>query len=396
MRTINTIIDLIIKKEDISYNTDIFHLQSLGYNSDIKLYKECIIDNDYYDDVSENKIIENVYFRAKNIQNKLIFFINKWKWNKSVNYNIDTDLYLNKLDKFHKKYRITLLENNTRYQFRLSDLVNYWIESLHNCQGLFSKPLVLKNPHTNLLFSKHNLYNIYFKLLDTGFIIPTIITYFFYSNMDKDKLLYNYYHLLKQNTITTFINSNYTYDIWEQVLNMLHDFRKDIDYITFTNTISYRKKSNICMKLKPILRHYLNYKYSCNPLLSSDSKEKTKTELLKYIEDYPDFGYTRDNEVMRYVPYNERRRRPRATPPPPPNIFNQISTPQPPPLPIQTTQPLPPPPPPPPIIIPPVNPFAPSNQLPRTPSNNARRTRRNTNDNSRSLQMGGSLSLFRR
>ena len=50
MRTINTIIDLIIKKEDISYNTDIFHLQSLGYNSDIKLYKECIIDNDYYRD----------------------------------------------------------------------------------------------------------------------------------------------------------------------------------------------------------------------------------------------------------------------------------------------------------------------------------------------------------
>ena len=68
-----------------------------------------------------------------------------------------------------------LLENNTRYHFRLSDLVNYWIESLNNSQGLFSKPLVLTNPHTNLEFSIHNLYNIYFKLLDSGFTIPTIV-----------------------------------------------------------------------------------------------------------------------------------------------------------------------------------------------------------------------------
>ena len=384
MRAINTIIDLIIKKQDISCNTDIFHLQSLGYKSDIKMYKECIIDNDYYEDESENNIIENVYFKAKNIQNKLIFLINTWKWNKSVDYNIDTDLYLNKLDKFHKKYRITLLENNTRYEFRISDLVNYWIESLHNSQGLFSKPLVLKNPHTNLPFLKHNLYNIYFKLLDSGFIIPTIITYFFYSNMDKEKLSYDYYHLLKQNTITTFVNSNLIYDQWDQILNMLHDFRKNIDYITFTNTISYRTKRNIWLKLKNITQQYLNYKYSCNPLLSRDSKEKAKNMLLEYIENFPDFGYTRDNEVMRYIPYNERRRRPLITPPPPPpDFFTQSATPPPPP-PLQTTQIIPPPPP---IIIPPTNPFTPSNQLPRTPSSVS---------SNRSVQMGGSLSLFRR
>lgn len=373
MRAINTIIDLIIKKQDISCNTDIFHLQSLGYKSDIKMYKECIIDNDYYEDESENNIIENVYFKAKNFQNKLIFLINTWKWNKSIDYNIDTDLYLNKLDKFHKKYRITLLENNTRYEFRISDLVNYWIESLHNSQGLFSKPLVLKNPHTNLPFLKHNLYNIYFKLLDSGFIIPTIITYFFYSNMDKEKLSYDYYHLLKQNTITTFVNSNLIYDQWDQILNMLHDFRKNIDYITFTNTISYRTKRNIWLKLKNITQQYLNYKYSCNPLLSRDSKEKAKNMLLEYIENFPDFGYTRDNEIMRYVPYNERRRRPRITPPP-----------------LQTTQIIPPPPtpppPPPPIIIPPTNPFIPSNQLQRSPASVS----------NRNVQMSGSLSLFRR
>jgi len=374
MLLINTIIDLIIKKKDISCNNlDIFHLQTVGYKSDIKIYNECIVDNEFTD---EKQIIENAYILAKNIKNKLIYLVNFRKWNKSINYKIDTDLYLNKLTEFHNKYKITLLENNTRYEFRLSDLVNYWIESLNNNQGLFSKPLLLKNPHTNLIFSKHNLYNIYFKLLDTGFIIPIIITNFFYSNMNEKKFSYDYYHLLKGNTITNFIKSNLLYEQWEQILNMLHDFRKDIDYITFTNTISYTTKRNIWKKLKIIIIQYLNYKYSCNPILSRDSKKKTKKMLKAYIENNPNFGYTRYIEVMRYVPYNERIRiapTPSTSPSHPPR--------PPPPIP---PPPPPPPPPTPPALVIPTNPFAPSVQLRRTP----------TNIQTRSINMGRTLSLF--
>jgi len=301
MLSINTIIGVILKKQDISCNTDIFDLLSVGYETDIKMYKECI--GPY---LFKNKTIEKIYVQAKNIKNKIIYLINTWKWNKSVNYNMDTDFYLNKLDTFHKKYKITLLENNTRYEFRLSDLVNYWIESLNNSQGLFSKPLVLKNPHTNLTFSKHNLYNIYFKLLDSGFIMPTIITNLFYSNMNEKKFSYDYYHSLKANTITNFMTSNFVYEQWEQILNMLHDFREDIDYITFRNSISYVTKQHIWKKFKNITLQYLNYKYSCNPLLSSNSKKKTKRMLVEYIEKNPNFGYTGRSEVMRFIPYDER------------------------------------------------------------------------------------------
>ena len=43
----------------------------------------------------------------------------------------------------------------------------------------FPKPIPLTNPHTNLDISQYNLYNIYFKLLDTGFNIPLFINAFF-------------------------------------------------------------------------------------------------------------------------------------------------------------------------------------------------------------------------
>ena len=172
-------------------------------------------------------------------------------------------------------------------------------------------------------------------------------------------------------------------------MNMLHEFRKDIDYITFTNHISYRIRQRICKELKNHLNFYLKYKFSCNPLIQRDFKIQTKELLKKYLNDNPDFGYERGHEIMRYVPPSDRPRR-RINPPPPPQILisNQpspinISTspPEPPIVPIP--RPTEPPPPPPPQQI--INPFSPSREIPRSPSQNQHRS-----------TISGTLSLFRR
>ncbi len=380
MIALNSIIDKIIKIDDISLNNiNIFYLQCLGYTSDVKIYKECIIDNEYIFE-EEGIIIEQLYFKAKRIKNKLTNLVRTRKWNKSINYGVDTDLYLNKLDSFKQKHKITILENNTRYIFRLSDIVNYWVESLINSQGLFSHPLIIKNPYTNLKLSIHNLYNIYFKLLDTGFTIPTIITYFFLSNMNVNKFAYEYYHLLKENALKTFINSNYLYEQWEQVINMLHDFRKDIDYITFTNDLSSRIKTTAWKLLKKPTYQYLKFKYSCNPLVSKDSKDKCKQILIQCLDDHPDFGFMRGCEIMRYVPYNERRRRrPRTHPPPPPPVLIN-------PIPTDVSFNIPPPPPP--VINTIVNPFLPQREITRSPQQTASQSVRHN--------VTTQLSLFRR
>ena len=87
MIAINSIIDKIVKKEDISSNNlNIFFLQCLGYTSDIKIYKECILDNEYVFE-EDNEILENLYFKAKNIKNKFVTLIKIWKWNKSVRFD---------------------------------------------------------------------------------------------------------------------------------------------------------------------------------------------------------------------------------------------------------------------------------------------------------------------
>ena len=88
------------------------------------------------------------------------------------------------LTKFNNKFTISVLENKTVYNYRISDIVNLWLLAITKSENLFVTPINVKNPYTNMDFSKSTLYNIYFKLLDTGFIIPSLINSFVKYDMD--------------------------------------------------------------------------------------------------------------------------------------------------------------------------------------------------------------------
>lgn len=382
-----------MKKYDISCNfINLFFLSTSNIKTDTQLYNHIFFSNEFMD--NEDVIqIAKIYIKTKQIKNKLEKFIRIYKEKKAILYDSNTDLYLNCLDDFKDKYKIIIIENKTKYKFRLSNLINYWVESLTNNEALFSKPIPLSNPHTNLDISKYNLYNIYFKLLNTGFNIPLCINAFFQCDMDITIFTFRYYTMLKEKTIDNFIKqTNNIYDKWDQVINMLHDYRKFIDYLTFSNFVSYQNKIFICKKLKEPLNHYLKYKFSYNPRKKKRENNSARKKIKKYLKDNPNFGFERGTQVIRYVPLAERPRP--IIPPPPPINRVVLQNPTPPPTP-------PPPPPPPPIrvtlpIIHEVNfvdnynsPFQPSRQIPRTPTSAS-------NTPTRSDNIRSSLSLFRR
>ena len=300
-----------------SINNFLFLLQNTTY-SDIRVFNEHILNRN-------DNALENIYIQSKKVLNKLNNFAKLYKWKKSVVYEIDTDLHLIPLDNYTEKHKIIILENNTRYTFRLTDLVNYWTVSLTNNEGLFSKPVHLKNPHTNIIISNNNLYNIYFKLLGSTFNIPLWIMFFFKCNMDIRDFQYIYYSFLKENTIDDFVENGNIHEKYEQILNMLHDFRKHIDYLTIAHFIGFQIKKSVCKKLQGALLHYLKSKFSCNPLVKRTSKIKTKRILTDYLQQKPYFGYRLGREIIRYVPEEDRTPPivslpppPRTHPPPPP------------------------------------------------------------------------------
>ena len=430
---------------------NIFLLINLRKENVFQIFKESILEEEFIID-SDKEILKDLYISVKKLINKLNTISRIFKFKKSVKYDINTDLHLNSLDILPNNEKMMLLENNTLYNFKLRDLISCWKLALLNSQGLFPKPLKVKNPYTNLHIKTHNLYNIYFNCLNMYVNLPTCITIFFKCNMNIGKYQSHYYTTLKEVAIINFIRNNNYYELFEQVLNLLHDNRKLVNYTTFTNYCSITTRTKAIKTFKPMLMNYLLSKFSCNPIVKEQKLNILKKQLIAFVKLTPDFGFERGFDIMRYVPLAER---PSGTtpPPPPPNLVSQIrnrrrtrivrnsfnmsisdsesdesidldiiesieqavqqtSIPPPPPPP-QSNIVVPPPPPPPPTVILPirrpvnpppppppnitintdVNPFITRNQLSRTPIN---RTTRNTRQNITTLNNNLRLNIRER
>jgi hypothetical protein len=405
------------------------------------IFKDNILNEEFFTDSDKEKLTD-LYISVKKLMSRLNTIARIYKYKKAVKYDINTDLHLNSLDDLSENEKITLLENNTLYNFKLRDLISCWKLALLNSQGLFSKPILVKNPYTNLPFKKHNLFNIYFKCLNMYVNLPLCVTTFFKCNMTISKFQIYYYVTLKEVAIINFLNSNNVYEMFEQILNLLHDNRKIVNYLTFTNYCPPSTRLKAVKIFKPLLLNYLLSKFSCNPIIKEQKLNLLKKQLIDLIDKHPTFGFERGYEVMKYIPLAERPSRSQPPPPPAPlitqirnrrttlrrrrpsrqsfnfsesdsddssdlDIVENVTspsqemttiniTPPPPPPPINIVIPPPPPavipvsrptivPPPPPVS----NPFQPSRQLPRTPvrNNPLINTRQNISQLNNNLQL---------
>ncbi len=301
---------------------NIFLLINLKKENVFQIFKDSILEEEFIID-SDKEILKDLYISVKNLINKLNTIARIFKYKKSVKYDINTDLHLNSLDVLSNNEKIMLLENNTLYNFKLRDLLSCWKLALLNSQGLFPKPLKVKNPYTNLHIKTHNLYNIYFNCLNMYVNLPMCITIFFKCNMNIGKYQSHYYTTLKEVAIINFIRNNNYYELFEQVLNLLHDNRKLVNYTTFTNYCSITTRTKAVKTFKPMLMNYLLSKFSCNPIVKEQKLNILKKQLKVFVKLTPDFGFERGFDIMRYVPLAERSSR--TTPPPPPsNLVNQL------------------------------------------------------------------------
>jgi hypothetical protein len=118
----------------------------------------------------DNIFIENdiKFFFMDNIQKiqKIYFALNKFAFHykfKKSKIIVNEDLYLNPIDN-NSKNIICIFQDNSRYKFILSDLINIINNSLSNSSYFFSEPLPCRNPFNNIPFNKSTLYNIYFSI----------------------------------------------------------------------------------------------------------------------------------------------------------------------------------------------------------------------------------------
>jgi hypothetical protein len=271
--------------KNIISNSFILYDDTLGNNlkSDINYFNN-IIKYNLYGDYEEEKIIENLYLKAKKIKNILERFVKILKKKLYKKYEFNKDLRFVPLKNYNNNEIVKIIENKTIYSFRTLDLIHLLKISLYNNENMFPIPLKLKNPYTNIYFKKHNLYNILIAFNNTNYILPEIVLNYYKSNFDIIKFKLKAYPLLKENAIDNYLKNGYISELYDYIITLCHDFRKETNYVLVKTTISIFKKARMVDIFKKTLSCYLKKKYLSNPLKKEYFENKCFIELKKIIK----------------------------------------------------------------------------------------------------------------
>jgi hypothetical protein len=318
MKTFFNILQTIIKKKQKTYPDEPFKPYNLGdldiyneesYHIDFLIskvfheekkskYVDPIMRNAQAKFMALNSILENSFYKNE-LKERLINIFSKAQKcyyafsrlsriykNKKYPTVVSDDLMLNPLDINHKNTFI-LIEKKSKYLFSLNDLVSIIENAISNSPNFFSHPLSPLNPYNKEKFTDSTLYNIYFKLKESGRLMSILFHLFFLESFHKENFSDKNEPNIRAHSIESYVrNSHYT-TLHPSVLTMLRsnpytkkykiheDFPKDI--------------------LVEIFRPFLFYFYIINYDLKNTSKFYNYKQILyiklkKFYEHNKAFG----------------------------------------------------------------------------------------------------------
>ena len=200
------------------------------YKEDNIKRKYSILKNQIFNNLSTENEKKKIFNFFNDLQKKYFIlkrFFFKIYYKKCKFYEPQIDMSLNDLTKVKEHLKITLLQGNTKYVFSLTDLINIINTALTYNSGYFCTPQNIKNPYTNLNFSRSNLYNIYFKLKNSTFIMPILYHRYFLCNFDL--IIFSVFNenLIKEATIENILQTNDNNKKCNFIKKMLGYFNKN-------------------------------------------------------------------------------------------------------------------------------------------------------------------------
>ena len=246
--------------------------------------------NQFLNNIFVEKETKNFFLECIQKIQKIYWVLNKFAFlykYKKAKMIVKEDLYLNPID-LNAKNIICILQDNSKYLFILSDLVNIINMSLSNASYFFSEPLSCRNPYNNSPFNKSTLYNIYFKVMDYNYVIPELLHLFFLSNFNLSLFKENNEYFLRDYSINEYVKSKDTNILYKDIMVMLN-----------TSIIGFGKRIRVDVdfprkKLVDIMRPYLLLqllsKYSLNPEKQFKSIHLLKKKLVRFYNYNSKFG----------------------------------------------------------------------------------------------------------
>ena len=282
------------------YNYHKTDTRRYGIHRKFALFKKHVLENAFLNEYERNTCVF-IFSYFQRVLLALERFKHVYRLYKCKKFDVDTDLSLTPLSEYRPEQIITILENKTVYRFALIDLLRIFNTSLMSNEYMVSKPRHPRNPYTNLRFTRHNVYNIYYALkFGTRYNIKSHI----HSYIEECTNLKTYYEknsfILKSASVVDFIRTQDTNTLYRYACDMFYDYR---NYTSIDIAEHADNKEAIVENAKRLLYYYLFLQQ-----FSTDDETFLRYEgifvryLKKFTREHPYFG-------RRYYRVRRRERR---------------------------------------------------------------------------------------
>lgn len=223
---------------------------------------------------------------------------------KKAKIQVAHDLYMNDLDPNNRNV-FTLFDENHKYLFTLTDLVNIFYTSLCNSPYFIPTPVSCKNPYTNIPFTKANLYNIYFFILFNKIKVPTIIQNYFLCNFNLRRFLNENKRIIHDHAIMRYVNNSPVSVLRSSILEMIFEHNKYKKRLKIHADFPPNKLLEI---MRPYLLLYYKSKFSCRRSINKKYHKLLTMKMKEFIKFNPNFGrknITSESQFMLIMPHTD-------------------------------------------------------------------------------------------
>ena len=217
---------------------------------------------------------------------KFVFGMNKLKqivkWKKSKIYNTE-DLHMNPIEP-NQKNTMTILQNNTRYVFHIRELITCLKTYLTNASNFFVEPIYCKNPYTNIPFDKSTLYNIYFAINNSTYMMPPIFQQFFLYDFNISKFAIDNEEMLSLASFKSYVNNNVRSQVKKYVEMMFTRYNTGLIIDPIYSDVQ------LFSYMRPYLELYIKSLYAPRHSQRHSSSRELYIKLRRFGELNPLFG----------------------------------------------------------------------------------------------------------
>lgn len=212
------------------------------------------INNTFYSKEVKEKIF-NIFYKAQKCYHAFTRLAHIYRL-KKYKIVIQDDLSLNPLNPNHRNTFI-LIENTSKFFFNLNDLISIIENAISNSPNFFVDPLWPENPYNKQKLKPSTLYNIYFKMKESGRLISPLFHFFFLEHFQLSNFVEQYEAFIRENSIKKFIfNSPYT-TLYFPTLKMLNNNK----YTKLLKIDTEFPKDKLVDIFRPFLYYYYIFNY---------------------------------------------------------------------------------------------------------------------------------------